>query len=309
MTSKEKRRTTFKKQLETKLSFKSEKDSFVIGEKALSRNNTKNRDSFNSPVLQSKSPSKLNPINGKKFELNSKIQAEQVLSQLNNHEDVNTEFKDLLEKADISSKVDLFINESLEMLQTNSSVNICQDKEKYELLEKTYLKELKEDIEKLKIEEDALIDQFNKLAEHYNTAYKELYHLNVKYKQQERNKAELTDLIVDLQEENVKIRVRNHKLRSDILKSEIQRDNLIRALVNIKKKYSANLPPALNELYKKYNTKDFLGKYLENTNKTKIRILEDKIKELESNLKGKKDEVVKSDRTADNPKEAKKKTL
>lgn len=203
----------------------------------------------------------------------------------NNNKDQDSQqlFKDMVEKADVFSKVDLFISDTIELLTTNTLAVGREDVEKYELIEKAIYQNMKITNNKLKDEEDALIEEYNKLVEEQNINYKELTTLNKKFANQETIKNNNMMAMNDIKLQIKEYLVSNEKLNLEIQNTLQQKENIYRTVMYLNSNLKRQLPKTLKDICNKANT-ERLKKSSNNFYSTKINFLTKKVESLEETL-------------------------
>lgn len=223
----------------------------------------------------------------KKSELNTStkldITQNNQTQNLKNQSDENyiTNFRDMIEKQDISSKVDNFISDTLELLTTNSLSNGREDKERYELIDKEELKELRRENNDLKDKEDDLIEKYNSKVLELSSLSNQFLILK------KRETVNLEN--VNLEKGSVlmrskEYRIENEKLSKDIQMKRIKSDNLIRSLIYMKEYFNEKIPVELNKVVEKFNDENFKYSIMYYKRK-ELELLQNRVLELNIELK------------------------
>lgn len=223
----------------------------------------------------------------KKSELNTStkldITQNNQTQNLNNHNEENyiTNFKDMIEKQDISSKADNFISDTLELLATNTLSNGREDKERYELIDKEELKELRRENNDLKDKEDELIEKYNSKVLELSSLSNQFLILK------KRETVNLEN--VNLEKGSVlmrskEYRIENEKLSKEIQMKRIKSDNLIRSLIYMKEYFNEKIPDELNKVVEKFNDENFKYSIMYYKRK-ELETLQNRLFELNNELK------------------------
>lgn len=194
-----------------------------------------------------------------------------------------TDLKDILEKQDINSKVETFINDTIELLTTNTLAYGKEEKEKYELIDKSELQQLKDINNQLKDKEDQLIEKYNTLAAQQNIVSSELTNLIKKKQQETSSKDKIESDYNRVVKENEQIYITNEKLKHDINGMIIKKDNLFRALIFLKKYFDKPIPKDLEPIYQRYCNQFEAGSHLINK-KDQVSVLQNKLNELKTKI-------------------------
>ena len=195
------------------------------------------------------------------------------------NDNINSDFKDMIEKQDIASKVENFISDTLELLATNTLAYGREDKEKYELIDKKELNNLKNLNNELKDKEESLIEEYNSIANKYNQLNNEFAAIKKKL---ESKKASVSDK-PNLSKENKELVIQNEKLTKEIEIMNIKRDNIIRSLLFLKNYYNKDLPPEFNKIVEKYNKDQFKLSYHSNR-VSELEYLQNKLSKLKESI-------------------------
>ena len=188
-------------------------------------------------------------------------------------------FKEIIEKSDINEKVNLYINDTIELLTTNILALGREDTEKYELIEKEKLVKLKQLNLSLKEHEEALIKEYNKIVEEQIENYKDLEKLKkIASNEQIENEKSLNQ-IFNLKLTNRNLLIKNEKLKVAINEEHFQRDNIYKTLKYLKQGMNRQLPKEL---------KDFVNNYPQSLKREiksmKLPALKDKLNDLQEKL-------------------------
>lgn len=176
------------------------------------------------------------------------------------------------------------IDEALELF--NSNVIAGKVKGSYELIDKEELKKMKENNNLMKKEKKDLGEVYNKLKEEYKIVENALEKITQKYAKVEKVRADSITKIYNIEEKLEDIMVENCKIQNEINFEKEEKNNVFRALAELKEKYSLKLPNELEEALKKLKkSKDFQGGTILNLRSTnQIKYLEDKIESLEKEI-------------------------
>lgn len=192
-------------------------------------------------------------------------------------------FKDMIEKQDINYKVDLFINDTIELLTKNTLAFGREDAERYELIEKEEFVKLKKSNIQLKDEEDLLIDEYNKIVEEQNSVFKDLTNLNKRFNVQEKVKNDNMMKINDLKLKNRDLLVKNEKLTLAIKENVAKKDNIYKTIVHMNSTLKRPLPKSIKEICNKVDL-DKLNTSTKNVSVEKLEYLQSTVNNLEEKL-------------------------
>lgn len=174
------------------------------------------------------------------------------------HESNNQPFlKEMIEKADIYSKAEEFISDTIELLTTNTLAFGREDAERYELIEKSAYVLLKASNSNLKDEEDTLIDEYNKLVDEQNNNFKDLTNLHKKFNTQEKLKNENMMKINHLKQKNRELIIKNEKLKMGIIDSVKRKENIFKTILFLNFNLNRKLPKELKEVINKIDKRSF----------------------------------------------------
>jgi len=198
-----------------------------------------------------------------------------------NENNYMSNFRDMIEKQDISSKVDNFISDTLELLTTNTLSNGREDKERYELIDKEELEKMKKENNDLKDKEEELIEDYNSKVLALNTLSNQFLLLKKRETQNLENSNMQKGSVLSRSKD---FRIENEKLRKEIQMKRIKSDNLIRSLIYMKEYFNEDIPVELNKVVEKFNSESF--KYSSMYYKRKeLEVLQSRLFELNIELK------------------------
>lgn len=202
-------------------------------------------------------------------------------------------FKEMIENASVDQKVLNLIGDTIELFNERSLNSVTKDeKERYELIEKSQLEKLKRDNEEYKTEKHIRTEEFNELIKQLNKYKGDLNVLTQSYNVQQNHKSDYLNKIYHLEDSLKELILGNNKLEEMINKERVEKDNIFRALVTFTRKNNYKLPNPLKEIYQNFNN-DYYANAL-NVNKShKIEILKSRIENLKAVLDEKKSEISK----------------
>ncbi len=114
--------------------------------------------------------------------------------------------------------------------------------------------------------------------------------LNNNYTHHEKTKEKNGNAIYNQSEELRELYIQIHKVNDMIVQTEIEKENIFRALVKMVNNTNMKLPKELKEIYKKYNN-DYFTKTHKADFSLKISTLKENIDKLEKELNSKTNEV------------------
>lgn len=197
--------------------------------------------------------------------------------------------KDMIENANIDTKVLNLIDETLELFNMEENGNAKQERERYELIEKENLESIKKANEQLKTEKVKLTETFNELVGKFNRTTGELNYLSQSYHHLEKLKDNNINQIYTLEENVKEVAISNQKLRDMMRKEKTEKDNILRALVTFSRKYDTALPDGLKEICDSFND-EFYTKTADFSQMDKVEVLKVKLEKCEKELLMKKEE-------------------
>jgi hypothetical protein len=199
--------------------------------------------------------------------------------------------KEMIENSNVEQKMFNLIDDTLELFNQKTS-NKKEEKERFELIEKTEYEKMKTDNEVFRSTNKKLKEEIKIINKTYEKADAELNALSRIYNDVETQKTnDITKIYSD--ERALKdILLYNSKLSDMIGKERVQKDNIFRALIEFIKKYNKKIPNEMKEIYNKFNNEHF-SKAARIDSDEKIIKLKDKMKELENELKLKDEALIK----------------
>lgn len=156
------------------------------------------------------------------------------------------DFRDIIEKYDVNSKVKIFIDDTLELFSTNTLASGREDKEKYELVEKEELYSLKAKNNEYKDKEKDLIDEYNLLATKYNQVLNDLATVMNTIKKT-KGFTEIPIMNDRLSHEIKELYVRKLKIEEDVRLIKLKKRNLLKTLQHMEKFYGIKLPDKISQ--------------------------------------------------------------
>jgi hypothetical protein len=202
--------------------------------------------------------------------------------------------KEIIEGNNIEYKMNNLIEETIELFHNQSlTLNSAkEEKEKYELIEKTVWERLKKDNEEYKQSKSQMIDEYNKTVESYNKVSGELNFMTQTYTNKEKIKHEHVNKIYRLNDKLKELQVSNYKIDEMIRREKVEKENIFRSLLAFTKKYNSKLPQELKETYNKFNTEYYTSAFKVDED-YKLDALKAKVEKCESELKEKTSELEK----------------
>ena len=197
--------------------------------------------------------------------------------------------KEMVEQASVEQRAISMIEDTL-YLFNNKGEGKGAGIEKYELINKEEFENMKNDIEKYRLQAMNLKEEYHKKKEEYEKVTNELNNHNYKYYNTEKAKTDSITKLYSLELKLKQIIVNNSKLQNEIQKEIEGKNNIFRALNEFRRKYEKNIHPELKEIFMKirdeqYNPVNGVPK------QEKIGYLEDKLESLKNELENKENKI------------------
>jgi hypothetical protein len=200
-----------------------------------------------------------------------------------NDEKQQQELKEIVEFKNIHYKALNIIEGTLELLD-DKATNTLEEGEKYELVETNLLRRQRKDNESLKNSKIELVESYNDMVNGYNKTTKDLLATKDDYNHQEEQKGKNSNELYDKTESLKEIYIQSHKVMDMITKEQVEKDNVLRALIKLVDHTKLTLPKELKEIHKKFNNEYYGYSTKPDKSKRNVETLKENISKLEKDL-------------------------
>lgn len=245
---------------------------------------SKNNDSLNKSKLSKKGT--LRPVTGKPKGTIRGLQKPNKESEEDFMDEEVGNIGNLGEIETVHTKTMKSIENALELFKTDQMKGKGKGSLGYELIEKDDLAKLKEENEKMKKQKKELGEEYNNLKEKFKTVEAELEKVSKKYAKVEQKQMDSVCKTYTLEEQLNKVMVENCKIQNEIDLEKEEKNNIFRALIELKEKYSLTLSDELEDALKKIK-KDKTFSYegmLQIRSTDKLNYLQGKLESLQAEI-------------------------
>jgi hypothetical protein len=136
-----------------------------------------------------------------------------------------------------------------------------EENEMYELVQKNVLDDLRKENDKLSSEVKKIMDDMKDVTTMLTKTMGENNFLKEVSDNQEKLKSENDKKVVHLNDEIIHSKVLNSDLKTILTREKLEKDNLFRALINYTRNFDPNLANEFQSLFQAFNNQYFLAKY------------------------------------------------